>query len=543
MQTIINYSQGTEATDMSDYAKKTDIEKNLVGLSVSGANITATLWGGGTITGTVNNVGNANNATKAVQDGAGNVIATTYAKTDDLKDVFDDAFLANDNTLLSLERRSGNIKVIPLHNISTYAKKADLATVATTGSYNDLTDKPEIGGDADELFFGASYTSKIAKISTWPSGLGNVALYFPNVTDIASDAFYKKYNSTPFVQTLHFSVNHRKTIKALTNYPKFGGYYEPTIIFDIDAVTMTINRGNATVVGADGEEITGDTAYIMKSTDTPVFASDGVGLLTATVNEAEDFTYTVSDIPTEGNQVGINITDAGSATVTADYQYSGIYIAKDLTGATTGLYCAENTPLTVLANIVTDTAFLQYSGTVTAMTDITLADCTAVPDYVKIANEYTPVDPTVLETAYGYAASPYYNKEVQEVHSENAKAVGDSVFRGCSQLVTAEFPIATEIQVSAFNACAGLTSLELPAATSIGNYAFSGCAGLTSISLPNVTELNSSAFFEWGTKDGMPDGVARTVHFAAANEETIKALSGYSNSFGCKGTLTMLFDL
>ena len=444
-------------------------------------------------------------------------------------------------------------------DMSEYAKTEDLATVATSGSYNDLTDKPEIGGDADELFFGASYTSKIAKISTWPSGLGNVALYFPNVTDIASDAFYRGGTWDEFKQPLHFSVANKKTIKALENYPKFGGNTEPTIIFDIDAVTMTINRGNATVVGVDGEEIAGDVAYIMKSTDTPVFASDGVGLVTANVNEAENFTYTVSDIPTEGNQVGINITDAGSATVTADYQYSGIYIAG-LNGATTGVYCAENTPLTVFANIVTDTAFLQYSGTVTAMTDITLADCTNVPDYIKMTTGvYVVIDPSTLAGSSAY----FDNQNINIVHSENAESIGDHAFYNCRQLTTAELkaatsignnafydcaglttlelPAATSIGGYAFSDCTGLTTLELPAATSIGNMAFSACAGLTTLELPAATSIGNMAFFRWSMNDS--GTVARTVHFAAANEEAIKALSGYSNSFGYVGTLTMLFDL
>ncbi len=507
-------------------------------------------------------------------------------------------------------------------DLSEYAKKADLATVATSGSYNDLTDKPEIGGDADNLLFGASYTSKIAKISTWPSGLGNVAIYFPNVTDIAETAFQNRDLSQ---NPLHFSVNHRAAIKALDGYPKFGNGSDLSFTFDIDAVTMTINRGNATVVGADGEEITGTTAYIMKSTDTPVFASDGVGLVTATVNEADNFTYDVPTIPSSGNQVGLNITDAGSATVTADYKYSDIYIAG-LNGATTGVYCAENTPLTVLANIVTDTAYLQYSGTVTAMTDITLADCTAVPDYIKLTTGvYIVIAPTDLAQNSKY----FDNKNINIVHSENAETIGDGAFSGCTGLTSLQLPVATSIGNNAFSGCTGLTSLEIPAATSIGDRAFSGCTGLTSLQLPAATSIGSNAFSgctgltsleipvatsigsnafsgctgltsleipvatsigdnafygctgltsvqlpaatsissyafsnctgltslelptatsignyafsEWNTNDS--ETVARTVHFAAANEETIKALSGYSDSFGYIGTLTMLFDL
>lgn len=98
--------------DLSDYSKKEDTVKSITG---SGAVVTVTPGSGASKTITINDVANATHAstadsatsatsagsaTKASQDASGNVIETTYAKT------------------------------------------SSLSTVATSGSYNDLSNKP-----------------------------------------------------------------------------------------------------------------------------------------------------------------------------------------------------------------------------------------------------------------------------------------------------------------------------------------------------------------------------------------------------------------
>ena len=84
----------------SQYSTVANTVSNVVaGSTADKINVTKN---GSTSTITINNVANATNATKATQDGEGNTISTTYAK------------------------------------------KSTLATVATSGSYTDLTNKPTI---------------------------------------------------------------------------------------------------------------------------------------------------------------------------------------------------------------------------------------------------------------------------------------------------------------------------------------------------------------------------------------------------------------
>lgn len=114
-----------------------------------------------------NYTGNAATATKATQDADGNVISSTYAKTadlasvatsgsyNDLKDTptIPDAVTV-DTAMSSTSTNPVQNKVIyeELSNaviglkklIVTKANTADLATVATSGSYNDLSDTPTI---------------------------------------------------------------------------------------------------------------------------------------------------------------------------------------------------------------------------------------------------------------------------------------------------------------------------------------------------------------------------------------------------------------
>ncbi len=127
----------------------------------------------------IDNVAHAKEATKATQDGAGKVIADTYTKKADLatvattgsyNDLTDKPTFSDDYTLpIASATILGGIKINEtdfsvddndvfsvVHAATaecdgegnsiteTYAKKVDLATVATTGSYDDLANKPTI---------------------------------------------------------------------------------------------------------------------------------------------------------------------------------------------------------------------------------------------------------------------------------------------------------------------------------------------------------------------------------------------------------------
>lgn len=86
------------------------------------------------------------------------------------------------------------------------------------------------------------------------------------------------------------------------------------------------------------------------------------------------------------------------------------------------------------------------------------------------------------------------DKSITEVRS-NAKSIGHSVFRDCSNLTTINFPLATSIGDQAFTSCFRLASADFPLVTSIGNQAFYYCKALTTVNFPLVTALPQNVFY------------------------------------------------
>lgn len=139
--------------DLSIYAEKADYQKAITSATANGATITFNHKDGTTSTATVNNVASA---TAATNDAKGQKIDTTYEKIADASNVH--TSLQNSINNLSSSKQdkltfdstptadspnpvtSGGVK-------TALDKKADtssLKTVATSGSYNDLTDRPTI---------------------------------------------------------------------------------------------------------------------------------------------------------------------------------------------------------------------------------------------------------------------------------------------------------------------------------------------------------------------------------------------------------------
>lgn len=136
-----------------EYAEKTDYQKAITSATANGATITFNHKDGTTSTATVNNVASA---TAATNDAKGQKIDATYEKIVDASNVR--TSLQNSINGLSSSKQdkltfdstptadspnpvtSGGVK-------TALDKKADtssLKTVATSGSYNDLTDRPTI---------------------------------------------------------------------------------------------------------------------------------------------------------------------------------------------------------------------------------------------------------------------------------------------------------------------------------------------------------------------------------------------------------------
>ncbi len=76
--------------------------------------------------------------------------------------------------------------------------------------------------------------------------------------------------------------------------------------------------------------------------------------------------------------------------------------------------------------------------------------------------------------------------------------IGDSAFRGCSELTSVSIPESVKnIGEYAFAYCTGLTEIVIPGGvTSIGSAAFSNCSGLTSMTIPaSVSDIGYGAFW------------------------------------------------
>lgn len=78
--------------------------------------------------------------------------------------------------------------------------------------------------------------------------------------------------------------------------------------------------------------------------------------------------------------------------------------------------------------------------------------------------------------------------------SSNAKKVKQYCFYCDQNLVSADFPLATEIGESAFAYCEQLTTANVSSATIIGQSAFDGCTRLKDINISSATEIGKYAF-------------------------------------------------
>ena len=182
-----------------------------------------------------------------------------------------------------------------------------------------------------------------------------------------------------------------------------------------------------------------------------------------------------------------------------------------------------------------------------------LADCTKATNYLTYANGSIIVKTEKEAETIGNNA--YRNQDVATVHFEACTSVRDSAFSSCSQLTSIDLPACTSVRDSAFSSCSQLTSIDLPACTSVGNSAFSSCSQLTSIDLPACTSVGNYAFSSCRqlTSIDLPactdiqysfSGCTnlKEIHFAAANQSYIEALTNYSNKFGADSA-TIYFDL
>lgn len=145
-----NAIKSSESTLQKQIDKLTDSLKNNGGLIIGGTydiNISGNASTSTNATNAINatnavNATNAANADKASKDSAGNVITTTYATKAEVP-----------------------TKTSELTNDSNFVTSGQLATVATSGNYNDLSNKPTIPTDNNQLTNGAGYITSSGSIT------------------------------------------------------------------------------------------------------------------------------------------------------------------------------------------------------------------------------------------------------------------------------------------------------------------------------------------------------------------------------------------
>lgn len=133
-----NAIKSSEAAMQKQIDKLTDSLKNNGGLII-GSTYDINISGNAA---TSTNATNAVNAEKATKDSAGNVITTTYATKVEVP-----------------------TKTSELTNDSNFVTSGQLATVATSGNYNDLSNKPTIPTNNNQLTNGAGYITSSGSIT------------------------------------------------------------------------------------------------------------------------------------------------------------------------------------------------------------------------------------------------------------------------------------------------------------------------------------------------------------------------------------------
>ncbi len=125
--------------DMSLYAKTADEQGDVTNVTATDATITITKKSGATSTATINNVASA---TKASQDASGNIITSTYAKVTDLATVatsgdFNDLSNNTINDILPKTAASHN-SIYRGKDLTSYFNSGGMSTAIAAGTFDDI---------------------------------------------------------------------------------------------------------------------------------------------------------------------------------------------------------------------------------------------------------------------------------------------------------------------------------------------------------------------------------------------------------------------
>ena len=127
------------------------------------------------------------------------------------------------------------------------------------------------------------------------------------------------------------------------------------------------------------------------------------------------------------------------------------------------------------------------------------ASLTSVADAIR--ERAGTSEPLVFPEGFKDGVDIIYNQmesiitgKVVSVKNDTATSVGGYIFRGCANLVSAEFSKATSIGTSCFHADSNLANISFPNLITVGGYAFHSCHKLINILFPKVETVGQYAF-------------------------------------------------
>ncbi len=296
---------------------------------------------------------------------------------------------------------------------STAVQPGDLATVATTGSYNDLSDKPTIPADISahringaplsnsaSVFYGTSSTAAatVEKVVSIPSittlDVGTVIVVQPTATSTVANSTIKLNNFSAYPMRYNNAAITTSTDSIVWNaaYPSvwaFDGTYWRFVAHGIDSnttySTMSVTEGTTGTETSNrvlqavnlkqiiqGTTLTGidvATTGAVSASDT---ITDGIGKLQATKADK-------SELPTVNNAT-LTIQRNGAVVQT--------FTANQATNATANIAVP-----TATSQITNDSGFITSSALAPYALSADLATVATTGDYDDLSNK--PTIPTV----------------------------------------------------------------------------------------------------------------------------------------------------
>ena len=390
---------------------------------------------------------------------------------------------------VSKESFTGSINIINTrlnkneNTIRSKVNKADLATVATTGSYNDLTDKPTIPS-VEGLASTTYVDTKVAGIvDTAPETLNTLNELAaalgddPNFATTVSTEIGKKVDKTTTVNghVLSSNVTVTKSDVGLGNVENVKQYSAsnppPYPVTSVAGKTgaVTLAKGD---VGLGSVVNTGDSATPVSGGTTKFTTGGAYTELAKKVDKVNGKDLSTNDYTTDDkNKLNFlygNYSEGLAYTLSDDgtyYSVSGIGTCTDASVKIPPMH--NGLPVTSIGN---DAFYM--CGILKSIT---------IPNSV---------------TSIGYQA--FQSSKITSITiPDSVTSIGDYAFRACSSLTSIVIPDrVTSIGEGAFAYCSSLVSVVISeGVTSIGNEAFSKCSKLTSISIPrSVTSVGADTF-------------------------------------------------